>query len=428
MSALEPFPNLPTDNRPTKIRCVNLDWLEVHCREPITLKLDADYFRANGVWVEERGYGTRIYREMFTILGTDGQPYCEVRRNPASQGLHGIHDPNECHLRLVNRSCYFDNAASSFKEFLERWGYYDIRISRVDVCLDFAVFDKGDDPAAFVRRYFRHKYAKINQGNISSHGKDGWDGQEWNSLAWGSKTSAVSTKMYDKTMELYNPKDASYKKPWIRHAWLLCGLVDDMTHCTLNGTTQRIWRVEFSLSSAVKNWVPLELDGKDKNYYSIPNTLDCYESRDRILTMFASLAQHYFRFKKYKEGQRKDRCPDKILFDFSDMQTTYKIGRPDYTVGNSLTIKEKYERLIQKIRDYSSSKSEMEIHKAASTLIEAMESDNIRYDLANPFDNDELRMIRFIMNQKSRNPELDVNVLMKEAKELLRISSRVLPF
>ena len=183
MSALEPFPNLPTDNRPTKIRCVNLDWLEVHCREPITLKLDADYFRTNGVWVEERGYGTRIYREMFTILGTDGQPYCEVRRNPASQGLHGIHDPNECHLRLVNRSCYFDNAASSFKEFLERWGYYDIRISRVDVCLDFAVFDKGDDPAAFVRRYFRHKYAKINQGNISSHGKDGWDGQEWNSLA-----------------------------------------------------------------------------------------------------------------------------------------------------------------------------------------------------------------------------------------------------
>ena len=70
----------------------------------------------------------------------------------------------------------------------------------------------------------------------------------------------------------------------------------------------------------------------------------------------------------------------------------------------------------------------MEIHKSASTLIEAMESDNIRYDLANPFDNDELRMIRFIMNQKSRNPELDVNVLMKEAKELLRISSRVLPF
>ena len=90
MSSLEPFPNQPTDNRPTKVRCVNLDWLEVHCREPITLQLNADYFRANGVLIEERAYGTRIYREMFTILGTDGQPYCEVRRNPASQGLNGI--------------------------------------------------------------------------------------------------------------------------------------------------------------------------------------------------------------------------------------------------------------------------------------------------------------------------------------------------
>lgn len=405
---------------------MNLDWLEVHAREPINEPHDAQYFRDKGYAVNEREYGTRVYKEMFTLLSDSGETLLEIRRNPASQGLNGIHDINECHIRLTNRSCYFDNAAELLERFLRIHGYDDVRISRVDVCLDFVKFDKGDDPQAFVRRYFRHKYAKINQGNISGHGEDTWSGQEWNSISWGSKSSAIGTKMYNKTMELYDVKTASFKKPYIRQAWCIAGLIDDWQTVTKDGERVDVWRVEFSIKSAVKNWVPIEIDGIAKNYQSLKNTLDVYMGRDRLLVMFASLANHYFHFKKYKQGKRKDRCKDKILFDFSGMQTTYKVGRNNYVAGSGQTFVENYNRLIAKIRAYQQSHLIGEIHKACEVLIQAMTEDNIRHDLENPWSREELMTMRMLMKLRIENKDMSFEVAMTEVKKLLKITDRTI--
>lgn len=405
---------------------MNIDWLEVHAREPIEEPHNAQYFRDKGYAVNEREYGTRVYKEMFTLLSDTGETLLEIRRNPASQGLNGIHEINECHIRLTNRSCYFDNAAELLERFLRVHGYTDVRISRVDVCLDFVKFDKGDDPQAFVRRYFRHKYAKINQGNISGHGEDTWSGQEWNSISWGSKSSAIGTKMYNKTMELYDVKTASFKKPYIRQAWCIAGLIDDWQTVTKDGERVDVWRVEFSIKSAVKNWVPIEIDGIAKNYQSLKNTLDVYMGRDRLLVMFASLANHYFHFKKYKQGKRKDRCKDKILFDFSSMQTTYKVGRNNYVAGSGQTFVENYNRLIAKIRAYQQSHLIGEIHKACEVLIQAMTEDNIRHDLENPWSREELMTMRMLMKLRIENKDMSFEVAMTEVKKLLKITDRTI--
>lgn len=423
---MESYPNSQITSRCSIRRCINLDWLEVHAREPIGKPRDADYFRAQGIVVHEREYGTRVYREMFVIDGTDGEPLLEIRRNPASQGLNGIHDPEECHIRLVNRTCYFDNAAEMFDQFLKSNGYTEVRISRVDICLDFVTFDKGDDPQAFVRRYFRHKYAKINQGRISSHGDDTWTGQEWNSLSWGSKSSAVGTKMYNKTMELYDVKTDTFKKPYIRQAWQLCGLIDDWQRVTKDGEKVQVWRVEFSLRSAVKNWVPIELDGVEKKWQSLRNTLEVYYDRPRMLVMFASLANHYFRFKKYKQGKRKDRCPDKILFDFTGEQVTYKIGRPNYAAGSGNTYREKYARLIAKIRLYQQQHPGPELFKACEVLIASMTEDNMRADMANPWSREELEFLRNLMNYRTTHQDVSVDICMREVKKLLAITDRTI--
>jgi len=423
---MEIYPSSQTERKRPVIRCVNIDWLEVHAREPHHVYLNAFYFRKLGYNIIERPYGTRVYREMFTIVDKMDEPLIEVRRNPASQGLNGIHDDNECHIRLSNRSCYFDNAADFLDKFLSKFGYYDIRISRIDLCLDFVKFDKGDDPQAFVRRYFKHKYAKINQGNIASHGSDTWTGQEWNSLAWGSKTSAVTTKMYNKTMELYDVKYDRYKKPYIREAWLRCGLIDDLQRVLKDGAPVNVWRVEFSLRSAVKNWLPIEIDGKDKNYQSIKNTLDVYKGRDKLLVMFASLANHYFHFKKFRKAQRKDRCPDKILFDFNSTEQTYKIGRNETALGSGETFKARYERLITKIRDYQSCHSGIELHKACEVLISSMSEENLRSDLANPWSRDELETLKLLLSLRSRDKSMSYDVAMSEIKKLLNITNRTI--
>lgn len=419
-------PSKQTTSSPIARRCVNLDWLEVHAREPISEPHDAQYFRDKGYAVNEREYGTRVYKEMFTLLSNTGETLLEIRRNPASKGLNGIHEINECHIRLTNRSCYFDNAAELLERFLRIHGYDNVRISRVDVCMDFVKFDKGDDPQAFVRRYFRHKYAKINQGNIAGHGEDTWSGQEWNSISWGSKSSAIGTKMYNKTMELYDVKTASFKKPYIRQAWCIAGLIDDWQTVTKDGERVDVWRVEFSIKSAVKNWVPIEIDGIAKNYQSLRNTIDVYMGRDRLLVMFASLANHYFHFKKYKQGQRKDRCKDKILFDFSGMQTTYKVGRNNYVAGSGQTLVENYNRLIAKIRAYQQSHLIGEIHKACEVLIQAMTEDNIRHDLENPWSREELMTMRMLMKLRIENKDMSFEVAMTEVKKLLKITDRTI--
>lgn len=409
------------------MRCVNLDWLEVCCLESLSAPRDVFYYEAAGWSVDVRPYGTRVYRQMFTLIAPNGERILEVRRDPASQGITGIHAQNMCHIRLCNRSCYFDNAASFLEDFLERHGYYNVRISRVDICLDFVRFDFGDDPAAFVRRYFKHRYAKINQGRICSHGEDTWNGQDWNSLSWGSKTSSVTTKLYDKTMELYDVKLDAYKKPYIREAWFKCGLIDDIQRCTKNGESVRVWRVEFSLTSSQKNWIKICLDGKDDKPQSLKNTLSVYDSREKILVMFASLARHYFHFKKYEEGKRKDRCDDKVLFNFEECETVYKLGKDDTALGSGQNYKSVFNRLLSKLKAYQMSHSLPEIHKACDVLIASITEENYRSDLANPFDRGELEFFKKLIFVRTSQPNLEYNVAVEEVKRLLNISERTLP-
>lgn len=389
--------------------------------------LNAEYFRRNGYHVEEREYGTRVYREMFTILDSHGYGMIEIRRNPSSQGLHGIHQFNECHIRLTNRTCYWDNAADMLNNFVRKHQYYNVRISRVDICLDFATFDSGDDPAAFIRRFLKHKYSKINQGRIHAHGEDTWSGQDWNSLSWGSKTSPVSTKMYDKTMELLNAKLGTYNKPYIRQAWLLSGLIDDIDRCTLNGETQRIWRVEFSLMSSVKGWVPIELDGKTHNYQSIRNTLEVYSSRENIIVIFASLAQHYFRFKYYEEGKRKDRCKDKILFRWREVEQTYRIGSPDTALGPGNKMFEQWNRLLIMLERFRPNLRTTDLQDAYNVMVAAVKDEVMRANLNNPYSTNELNTLKLLMKIRFDHPEFSYDAAMDLVKGFLHINEKTLP-
>lgn len=415
-------------------RCVNLDWLEVHVMEPIGDPHNADYFRRAGLTVSERDYGTRVYREMFTVNDSHGNPFVEVRRAPYSVGYGGIHAAEESHLRLVNAACYYEYAAGLMQQFMDTYHYEFNRISRVDICLDFERFDEGDDPAAFLSRYLRQVYSKINQGNITAHGADRWNGQVWNSVSWGSPTSAIGTKFYNKTMELYDPASGTYRKPHIRYAWLTCGLVDDF-HQVLKQSkdgwyTPQIWRVEFSIRSSVKKWFAIELNGEAKHYQSIRNTLDMYDSREKLLTLFASLQQHYFHFKHYEIEQRKDRCRDKVLFKWDGVQTTYKVGRDDVAtiLGEGVKQQRPYDSLIRKLREYQMAKPRQDVIEACEVIIKTIEGDYLRSDLRNPFSYVELMQLQRALSMKASGDDTDVAVLMQEVKNLLKLNDKTAIF
>lgn len=327
-------------------RCINLDWLEVYLLESEQhFPMDAEFFRKRGYKVRSRVYGTPQYAEMFTIFDNSGLPRYEIRRNPYSLKENGgIFERRSCHLRLHNRECYTQEPIRALREFLFAYGYEFQNISRVDICLDFNTFDDGTKPADFLRDYMADGYHKIGLSRvhvhgaeitdemvivdkkgreikggrilkrgieIAAHGSDGLYTKVFNSLKWGSPSSAISTKIYDKSLEL----NSQTEKFYIRDAWKECGLVDNAdTH---------VWRIEFSLSSEIKNFVKQDTG---ELFYS---SLSSYDSREKCLFTWYTLAAKYFRFtvkclNRRGQPQRKDRCPEVHFFKWAKNFRAYR--------------------------------------------------------------------------------------------------------
>lgn len=312
---------------------------------------DAEYFRGCGYVVREREFGTRVYGQMFTIEDRNGTPSIEVRRQPLSDTAKdgGLFPPNACHIRLTNSACYRDNAVAFLRDFLAKHNYSLQKIFRIDIAMDFETFDYGDDPQRFVQRYIAGRYSKVNQANISAHGADTWQTRKWQSLSWGAPKSMVSTKMYLKSLELEQVKD----KPYIKWVWYQAGLIDNPVSCTkVNKDGEKykpsIWRVEFSIKASAKRWYVIENRNHSKktNVY-VPHTLDCYDTKERLLLAFANLAQYYFHFKVYEEDKRKDRCRDKPLFNIKVDDSVYRLtGVP--TDNHPTTLQQRLIRLLDK--------------------------------------------------------------------------------
>lgn len=339
------------------IRCVNIDWLEVYVLEPISEPRDDYYFSSLGYDVNVRPYGTPMYRQMFTINGDDHRPMYEVRRDPYSE----IFAPGSCHIRLTNRECYRDHAVELLRHFLSRHGYEFRGISRFDLCCDFNNFDNGHNPADFLRRYLAGYYHKIGLSRVRLYGHD-FDGGAhvvkighkivksavvehighqvcvhgrdkmrqlvFNSARWGSPSSQVSVKLYDKTLELHEVKNKFY----IRDAWAAAGLDQE----------KPIWRLEYTISSTAKDWV---WDETGKVYRINLSTL---ESHENLCFLWSCLTAKYFVFTRREQTrngteQRKDRAERYMPFNVAASSPFHPV---------KLTTDKEPKKPLEKLVDY----------------------------------------------------------------------------
>lgn len=365
-------------------RCVNIDWLEVYVLEDnMRYPCNADYFRRSGYFVTERVYGTRQYKEMFTIEDSHGEAFIEVRRNPYSgeSDFNGLCERSS-HIRFVNRYCYFDNAVRIMAEFLIKHDYEFQRIYRIDVAYDFRAFDYGDDPERFLRRYVEKKFSKVNQTKVKCFGDDGWTSIKWESVSWGSRTSMVGTKMYNKTKEL---EAGGWNKPWIVQQWFECGLIDRMTDLP------DVWRIEFSMHSSIKNWIRIEdSDAKHNRTKLIAHSLELFDGRDKLWQRFQDLAHHYFRFKYVEYNKeanpdgthdlkRKDLCKDKRLFEWDKEHEFIKVDN----VSRSTLPSTENERLRRAIIKYKGRTFDMKVRSSCDVILTALEDRIIQRHTAN---------------------------------------------
>ena len=383
------------------VRCINLDWLEVYCLEPKNGACrDAYYFREHGYSVVEREYGTRMYAQMFTIFDDHDIPMLEVRRKPLSDKAAdgGLFPSESCHIRMVNNYLYTPDPVGTLRNFLAQHDYYLVKIFRLDLCLDIETFDGGDYPARFIERYMKGVYSKVYQSNISAHGTDRWDGRLWNSLAWGNKTAMVSTKLYCKSLELSQGKD----KPYIRWAWYESGLVDDPISCMKTAPdghkyTPDIWRIEFSIKSSAKKWFIMEdYNTRKHNEIYMPHTIDMYDDSKKLLTVFASLCSHYFHFKYYEDGVRKDRCKDKMLFKFTYQDTLLKLDRGASHKPSS----SKLERLIYLLLAYKETKHEPTLIHAIDTIVTQLRTEQVYDFVGDSWSHEDTLALRLLLQEQ----------------------------
>lgn len=357
--------------------------------------MNAEYFHRKGLMTCEREYGTRVFKEMFEILDDNMNPIVEIRRNPASgdSSFSGL-NPQSCHIRLPNWMLYQGNPVRFLMDFLAYHGYIFQSIKRIDICLDFVKFDTGDSPDRFVRRYMKGKYRKINQSEITAHGTDFWNAPQWNSLSWGARQSMVSTKLYDKSLEL---KEAKNQKPYIKIAWMKAGLIDNpITMGKVNSKgveeEQRVWRLEYSMKSSLKGWIDLELQHKKKvKKQRVPHSLSLFDTKEKLWSKFQDLTFHYFRFAhlEYKnsgkgvtqfaleaiqhdverELKRKDRCTPKILFKFDE---GHNFTQPEQAPQS--TIKHTADEILKsKLLQYKALHPMPDIVKAVDVILKEIE-------------------------------------------------------
>ena len=400
-------------------RCVNIDWLEVYVEESNNrFPCNADYYRQRGYMVKERDYGTRQYAEMFVILDDHDVPIIEVRRNPKSgQSTFAGFNELSSHIRLTNYACYRDDAVQLLRDFLVLHDYTFKRIFRIDICYDFEKFDTGDLPARFARRYITKKYTKINQCRVAAYGADNWSSFDWETLSWGSRSSMVSTKLYNKSKEI---AANGFDKTYIIWNWFVCGLIDDpVNRLKVNSDGSKyepeIWRCEFSMKSSADNWIVIEnQSGKRVKKQAVKHTLSMFDSRDKLWQRFEDLAQHYFRFKIYQKGVRKDRCPDKPLFYFNEDRPTWKVG--------ALPQPQKQDRddalLVRKLRAYSYKHSDLQIREACKVIVDMITSDETRrISPRKAFI--ERKALQETIARKLGGDKRDAIVIMEEIRQLL---------
>lgn len=297
-------------------RAINLDWLEIYCLESGEQPMSAEYFKEQGYEIKERVYGTPIYHEMFTIL-KDGREWIEIRRDPYSKkGEGGFLHPLSTHIRMCNEFLYGESPIDEMRAFLIANEYKYMAISRIDICMDFNDFEGDMSIKDFIQSYMEGSLSKINQANLQAHGTDHWAVRTWNSFKWGAPSSAFSTKLYNKSMELRQGKD----KPWIKQAWIDAGL----------NLAKDVWRIEFSTNSQAQT----RKSKRENEAYRLHITH--YDDRHKLLLRFAELYEKYFDFRRIEKIQdkdgnwkakRKDRCKRVLLLDLQAIDVEYKPSR-----------------------------------------------------------------------------------------------------
>ena len=191
-----------------------------------------------------------------------------------------------------------------------------------------------------------------------------------------------------------------------------------------DGTTYKpdIWRVEFSIRSSVRRWFVIEHDtlGNSKKR-SVRNTLDNYNTDSQLLALFASLVDHYFHFKYFEPGQRKDRCKDKQLFKFGLQDTFYKVDKVATSKPSDSTLIALKNRLMA----FLSTVYDETTKQAGQSIIRTIDRMLINNDRTQPYRDNEAVLLQRLLAYRMADSSRPFSEDLAFIQELLSMSDKI---
>lgn len=306
-----------------------IDWLELYCIEWKNIDI-IERLKTKGYRVDVMPYTTRIYGQILQVYKNNSEPYFTICRLPLSvksNDSNGIMTAGSCHIKLHNHLCYMDNVGAIAMKCCNDAGVTVRSISRIDLCADFQYFYNGMHPSTLIKGFASEKYLKIGQPRFTLHGTTEKGYNYYNSVLFGSKSSCVYTRFYEKSLEM---KEVA-QKDWIVDCWKALGFdIED----------KQVWRVEFSVHGPGRKNV-------DRNTAEVQEiSVQDLCSRDRIKALFISLSKRYFVFTKADTATRKYNQEKLVLFEPCQEVEKYQPLPGTRKTVTTRTTKQVYEYLI----------------------------------------------------------------------------------
>lgn len=274
---------------------INVDWLQIYLHDGNQGidNLAMVYNGKSSYEFKKAEYTSRQFAQIYDIYNVDGDHYAVLQRVPFSS----IISADGAILKLANRELYKPTMIDTLLIFLNTHQFTFKTISRLDICFDSNNLKNGLKHQSLIKGLQNGKYLKNNQGQA----KQNFEVQsttsrimECNSISFGSLSSAVKTKMYNKTKEM---ADVKYK-PYIVESWKENGI----------DTEKDVWRIEISIKADMTNIVKLDTGE------TFRLTTDHLKFITDIQNIFYTYAIKYFSFKINDGKKNKTRMPNLEIF------------------------------------------------------------------------------------------------------------------
>lgn len=272
-----------------------IDWLSFS----VTMLRPEDDLNCPSGYRLENYDGNNIFKKRAILFDNQGTKLITMLWQPHSTLL----SKNLMTVQFSNEVLYFERERECIALLSQVCEHMFNSFSRLDVCLDFQV---NDTQSAIIRKLFNGSmYVQGKaEGSIFWHESEykGIKARAPHCLSWGSPTSKIRCKLYNKSREQnLLSEDKESEKPYIVDIWKSAGF-----------DILRMWRLEFSLTSTGQ----MQWAGKNITWNEY---FDC----NWWYMLFLSLYTNRFIVRK-NEGKRNGHKNNDKIISFIELPTMSK--------------------------------------------------------------------------------------------------------